>query len=92
MKVVTVRNGFIIVALLALGGALSAVGNQGWFGTDPASAASPQEKTQARNDLNVVMASLRSIASRAEIVGATLFQADLACSNLVWASAALPEV
>ena len=61
MKVVTVRNGFIIVALLALGGALSAVGNQGWFGTDPASAASPQEKTQARNDLNVVMASLRSI-------------------------------
>jgi len=61
MKVVTVRNGFIIVALLALGGALSAVGNQGWFGTDPASAASRQEKTQARNDLNVVMASLRSV-------------------------------
>jgi len=61
MKVVTVRNGFIIVALLALGGALSAVGNQGWFGTDPASAASPQEKTQARNELNVVMASLRSV-------------------------------
>ena len=61
MKLVTVRNGFIIVALLALGGALSAVGNQGWFGTDPASAASPQEKTQARNDLNVVMASLRSV-------------------------------
>ena len=61
MKLVTVRNGFIIVALLALGGALSAVGNQGWFGTDPASAASRQEKTQARNDLNVVMASLRSV-------------------------------
>ena len=61
MKVITVRNGFIIVALLAVGGALSAVGNQGWFGTDPASAASPQEKTQARNELNVVMASLRSV-------------------------------
>jgi hypothetical protein len=61
VKVITVRNGFIIVALLAVGGALSAVGNQGWFGTDPASAASPQEKTQARNDLNVVMASLRSV-------------------------------
>jgi hypothetical protein len=61
MKVVTVRNGFIIVTLLALIGGLSAVGNQGWFGTDTASAASPQEKTQARNDLNVVMASLRSV-------------------------------
>jgi len=61
MKVVTVRNGFIIVTLLALIGGLSAVGNQGWFGTETASAASPQEKTQARNDLNVVMASLRSI-------------------------------
>jgi hypothetical protein len=61
MKVVTMRNGFIIVTLLALGGALSTVGNQGWFGTEAASAASPQEKTQARNDLNVVMASLRSV-------------------------------
>jgi hypothetical protein len=61
MKMVTVRNGFIIVTLLALSGALSGVGNQGWFGTEAASAASPQEKTQARNDLNVVMASLRSV-------------------------------
>jgi len=40
MKVVTVRNGFIIVTLLALSGALSGVGNQGWFGTEAASAAS----------------------------------------------------
>jgi len=61
MKVITVRNGFIFVTLLALGGVLSGGGNQGWFGTDAASAASPQEKTQARNDLNVVMASLRSV-------------------------------
>ena len=61
MKVVTVRNGFIIVTLLALSGAFSGVSNQGWFGTDAASAASPQEKTQARNDLNVVMASLSSV-------------------------------
>jgi hypothetical protein len=61
MKVVTVRSGFIIAALLALGSALSAVGNQGWFGTDAASAASPQEKAQARKDLDLVMASLRSV-------------------------------
>jgi hypothetical protein len=45
MKVVTMRNGFIIETLLALGGALPTVGNQGWFGTEAASAASPQEKT-----------------------------------------------
>jgi hypothetical protein len=61
MKEITVRNGFIFVTLIALGGVLSGGGNQGWFGTDAASAASPQEKTQARNDLNVVMASLRSV-------------------------------
>jgi hypothetical protein len=60
MKMVTVRNGFIIVTLLSLGGALSVVGSHGWFGAGAASAASPQEKTQARQNLDVVMASLRS--------------------------------
>ena len=61
MKVVTVRNGFIIATLLALSGGLSVVGSNGWFGTDAASAASPQEKTQARQNLDVVLASLRSV-------------------------------
>ena len=61
MKIVNVRNGFIIVTLLALSGALSGVVNHGWFGTGAAFAASPQEKTQARKDLDVVMASLRSV-------------------------------
>jgi hypothetical protein len=61
MKVVIMRKGFIIVTLLALSGTLSAVDNQGWFGTGAVFAASPQEKTQARNDLNQVMASLRSV-------------------------------
>jgi hypothetical protein len=32
MKVVTVRNGFIIVTLLALSGAISVVGSHGWLG------------------------------------------------------------
>ena len=61
MKMITVRNGFIAITLLALSGALSSFGNQQWLGIDAASAASPQEKTQARKDLNVVMASLRSV-------------------------------
>jgi hypothetical protein len=61
MKVVNVRKGFIIVTLLALSGAISVVGSRGWFGTGAASAASPQEKTQARQNLDVVLASLRSV-------------------------------
>ena len=61
MKVVNLRSGFIIAALLALSGALSGVGNDGWYGTQTALAASPQEKAQARDYLNQVMASLRSV-------------------------------
>jgi len=58
---VNVRKGFIIVTLLALSGAISVVGSRGWFGAGAASAASPQEKTQARQNLDVVLASLRSV-------------------------------
>ena len=61
MKLTTARNGFIIISLLALSSALSGVGNRGWLGTGAAFAASPQEKTQARKDLDVVMASLGSV-------------------------------
>ena len=61
MKIAKKRTGFIIATLLACGGALSAVGNYALLGAEPAFAASPQEKAQARTDLNVVMASLRSV-------------------------------
>ncbi|MBO0736875.1 MAG: hypothetical protein J2P48_09940 [Alphaproteobacteria bacterium] len=61
MKMVSMRNGFTICALVALSGALSVVSNQGWFGADAAAAATPQQKTQGRKDLDVVMASLRSV-------------------------------
>jgi hypothetical protein len=61
MKIKSMRSGFIIVTLLACGGALSDVGNHPLFGPELAFAASPQQKTQARNDLNVVMTSLRSV-------------------------------
>jgi hypothetical protein len=60
MTTPNMRNGFIIITLLALS-ELSSFGNSRWHGIDAASAASPQEKTQARKDLNVVMASLRSV-------------------------------
>jgi len=61
MKMAKMRNGFIIASLLACSGTLSGVGNYALLGAEPALAASPQEKAQARNDLNVVMASLRSV-------------------------------
>ena len=61
MKTANMRNGFIIVTLLALSAALPGHGKYALIGTEPAFAASAQEKTQARNDLNVVMASLRSV-------------------------------
>ena len=60
MKIANVRTGFII-ALLACCGALSGVGNYALLGTEPALAASPREKTQARNYLNQVMTGLRSV-------------------------------
>jgi hypothetical protein len=61
MKKNDVRNGFIVVALIALSGALSGLGYHGWYSTEAALAASPQEKAEARNSLNQVTASLRSV-------------------------------
>jgi len=61
MKVVNLRYGFVVAALLALSGALSGLGYYGWYSTEPALAASAQEKAQARNSLNQVTAALRSV-------------------------------
>ena len=61
MNIISLRNGFIVVALLALSGALSGLGHHGWYGTEVALAASTQEKAQARNSLNLVTAALRSV-------------------------------
>jgi len=61
MKILNLRNGLIIVALLALSGMLSGLGHHGWFSTEAALAASAQEKAQARNSLNQVTAALRSV-------------------------------
>jgi hypothetical protein len=61
VKIVHVRNGFVAVALLALCGALSGLGYHGWYSTEAALAASPQEKAQARNSLDQVTAALRSV-------------------------------
>ena len=61
MKVAIVRTSFIIVSLLALSGALSGIGSHEGFGTVAALAASSQQKAEARNYLNQVTASLRSV-------------------------------
>ena len=62
MSMISVRNGLISAALLAIsGGALSGLGYHGWYSTEVAVAASAQEKAQARSSLNQVTASLRSV-------------------------------
>ena len=62
MRVTIMRTSFVIVmTLLALSGALSGLGSHGGFGTLAALAASPQEKAEARNYLNQLTASLRSV-------------------------------
>ena len=62
MSIISLRNSFISAALLAIGGAaLSGLGYHGWYSTEVALAASAQEKAQARNSLNQVTASLRSV-------------------------------
>jgi len=61
MRVTNVRISFVIVSLLVLSSALSGLGSHGGFGTIAALAASPQQKAEARNYLNQVTASLRSV-------------------------------
>src|SRR3954452_10983651 len=61
MKIARVRCSFIIATLLAYGGALAGIASYALSGAEPAFAASPQEKAQARNYLNQTMASLRSV-------------------------------
>ena len=61
MRMTNVRISLVIVSLLVLSGALSGLGAHGGFGTLAALAASPQQKADARNYLNQVTASLRSV-------------------------------
>jgi len=61
MNIISLRNGFVVVAILALNGAFSGPGYQEWYSTGVALAASAQEKAQARSSLNQVTASLRSV-------------------------------
>jgi hypothetical protein len=61
MSMISLRNGLILAALLASGATFSGLGYHGWYSTEPALAASAQEKAQARNSLNQVTASLRSV-------------------------------
>jgi hypothetical protein len=61
MNKISLRNGFILVTLLASAAAFPGLGYHGWYSTSVALAASAQEKAQARSSLNQVTASLRSV-------------------------------
>ena len=61
MTRITLRQGFVTVALFASSVALSGLGYHGWYSTETALAVSAQEKAQARSSLNQVTAALRSV-------------------------------
>jgi hypothetical protein len=61
MKVFGLQTGLSIAVLLAPGVAFSGLGDRGWHGTEQALAASPEQKGQARNELDQVIASLSSL-------------------------------
>ena len=61
MTRITLRHGFVVVALFASSVALSGLGYHGWYSTETALAASAQERAQARSSLNQVTAALRSV-------------------------------
>jgi hypothetical protein len=61
MSIISLRNGFVFTAILALNGVFSGPSYHGWYGTGVALAASAQEKAQARDSLKQVTTSLRSV-------------------------------
>jgi hypothetical protein len=61
MKGFNLQAGLFIAAVLASSAVLSGLNVHGWFGTAQAFAASPQEKGQARNELDQVITSLSRV-------------------------------
>ena len=61
MKILNLKNGLLIAALLASGGALSGLGERGWRGAEQTIAPSPQDKVRARNALDQLIASLGAV-------------------------------
>jgi len=61
MKISNLKNGLLIAALLASGGALSGLGEREWRGAEQTIGPSPQEKAQAQNALDQLIASLSGV-------------------------------
>lgn len=61
MKILNLKNGLLIAALLASGEALSGLGEREWRGAEQTIAPSPHEKAQARNALDQLIASLSGV-------------------------------
>jgi len=61
MKILHLKNGLLIVSLLASGEALPGLGEHERRGAEQTTAPSPQEKAQARNALDQLIASLSGV-------------------------------
>jgi hypothetical protein len=61
MKILNLKNGLFIATLLASGEALSGLGEREWLGAEQTIAPSPQEKAQALDALDQLIASLSGV-------------------------------
>jgi hypothetical protein len=61
MNTTRVRIGFVAASILALSGTVILAGGAAWYGSAPAFGATEQQKTQARKDLDQVIATLHRV-------------------------------
>jgi hypothetical protein len=61
MNKISMRFSFIVGAFLLLSGPPSLTSGVGWYGSAPAFAATVKQKSQARKELNQVIADLRAV-------------------------------
>ena len=84
MKLFDLKNGLFIPALLASGGALSGLGEREWRGTEHPSVPSLEERAQARDALDHLIASLSRVDAAYTSGNTTEAQATLEEATFSW--------
>ena len=84
MKLFDLKNGLFIPALLASGGALSGLGEREWRGTEHPSVPSLEERAQARDALDHLIASLSRVDAAYTSGNTTEAQASLEEATFSW--------
>ena len=84
MKLFDLKNGLFIPALLASGGALSGLGEREWRGTEHPSVPSLEERAQARDALDHLIASLSRVDAAYTSGNTVAAQASLEEATFSW--------